>query len=257
MDKNKLVILPAFNEGRFISEILARLQENTDADILVVDDGSTDDTYFKIQEAKIDHIIHHEENEGYGKSLIDGFDFAVENGYKKAVTMDCDAQHEPELVEQFFTYLNDADIISGSRYLTESPEKTDKPAQRVRVNRIITSIINTITGYDLTDAFCGFKGYSVEALKGMDLDIPGYGMPLQLWIQSANAGITVKEKPVALIYHTRQNFPGTLASARERLNYYRNIIKNEQRKQQYCVNLCRPSRRCRTGYGGCYKTVNR
>lgn len=224
----KIVILPAFNEGRFISSILEELISNTDADILVIDDGSTDDTYIKVKKRGV-RCIRHPVNEGYGKSLNDGFRVAVNNGYLKAVTMDCDAQHEPRLVENFFDELSSADVVSGSRYLNDSPVITDAPKERMIINRIITKKINTFTGYNLTDAFCGFKSYRVECFKKLNLTISGYGLPLQIWLQSAKAGLKVKELPVALIYHTRAGFTGAIESPAVRLRYYNEIIKREMR----------------------------
>lgn len=238
MNKNKLVILPAFNEGRVIHSILMALKSNTDADILVIDDGSTDDTYLKIKKSNMKCIIRHNKNMGYGYSLIEGFKYAVKHNYGKVVTIDCDAQHEPEAVESFFGEINGVDIVSGSRYMEDSTVISGAPRNRIRINRIITLIINNITGYNLTDAFCGFKCYKVESLKKLELTVPGYGMPLQLWIQASNGGLMVKELPVALIYHTRESFPGMLASPGNRLKYYRLIINNET---ETCLDICSSS----------------
>lgn len=230
MNNEKIVVLPAYNEGRFISRIIFELKSNTDSDILVIDDGSTDDTYSKIQKSGVTHSIRHKKNSGYGKALIEGFKFAIGCNYEKIVTIDCDAQHEPEMVESFFKELDNTDIVSGSRYMEGSPVISGAPRDRIRINRVITSKINRITGYNLTDAFCGFKGYKSEAVKKLDLSVPGYGLPLQFWIQASRQGLKVKEVPVALIYHTRESFSGRLASPKERLKYYKEIIKNETKK---------------------------
>lgn len=227
VNKDKLVILPAFNEGRMIYSILDSLKSNTDADILIIDDGSTDNTYLEARKSGVNYIIRHRDNRGYGYSLIEGFKFAARHGYEKAVTMDCDAQHEPEMLEQFFEEIDGVDIVSGSRYMSVSPVISGAPRNRIRINRVITRTINKITGYNLTDAFCGFKCYKVESLRKLELTIPGYGMPLQLWIQASRNNLKVKELPVAVIYHTRESFPGQLASPGNRLRYYRRIIENQ------------------------------
>jgi dolichol-phosphate mannosyltransferase len=232
LQKNKLVILPAFNEGRFISHILDNLKSNTDADVIVIDDGSTDDTYLKLKEIRDIFVIRHIKNMGYGFSLIKGFNYAIEHGYNRIVTMDCDAQHEPDMVEVFFKEINDTDIVSGSRYLKDSRIISGAPMQRIRINRIITGIINEVTNYNITDVFCGFKGYKTESIKKLNLSVEGYGMPLQLWIQASNKNLTVKEIPVPVIYHTRNNFSGRLALGSERLKYYKQIIKEEIAKDK-------------------------
>jgi dolichol-phosphate mannosyltransferase len=96
------------------------------------------------------------------------------------------------------------------------------------VNREITRRINEITGYDLTDSFCGFKAYRVDAVKKLELTEPNYGMPLQLWMQAWKHGLTVKEIPIGLIYfdHSRQ-FPGDLKRREARLRYYHDVIERE------------------------------
>ncbi|MFW6134052.1 MAG: glycosyltransferase family 2 protein [Elusimicrobiota bacterium] len=230
MSENKIIILPAFNEGRTISSVISNVKKYSDADVLVVDDGSTDDTLVKIENAGVEYLIKHKKNRGYGRSLIHGFNFAFKKGYQKIVTMDCDAQHEPGRVEEFFLNIGEFDIVSGSRYLNSVPQFSGAPMQRIHINNIITEKINKITGYELTDAFCGFKGYNAEKLEKLKLDISGYGMPLQLWIQASNKVLTVKEVPVSIIYHSRACFPGKLASPEERLKYYNQIIENETAK---------------------------
>ena len=64
----------------------------------------------------------------------------------------------------------------------------------------MTRYINGLTGYDLTDAFCGFKGYRVDRLRILCLKEDGYGMPLELWIKASAAGLIVREMAVDLIY---------------------------------------------------------
>ncbi len=223
--REKLLILPVFNEEAYILEVLESLP---DIDILVVDDGSTDNTFNILKHKKIDFLIRHETNQGYGKSLIDGFECAIKNNYPYLVTIDCDAQHEPEYIPAFFEELKNFDIVSGSRYLPTSPHFGEAPKDRVEINRHITQLICKYTKYNITDSFCGFKGYKAEVLKKLNLTEHGYGMPLQLWIQAANAGLTVKEIPVPLIYKSNnRDFKGSFESKEARLKYYLDVIKKE------------------------------
>lgn len=220
-----LLILPVFNEEEYILEVLESLPK---IDILVIDDGSTDNTLKMLKQANITSLIQHKTNQGYGKSLIDGFEYAIKNNYTYIVTMDCDAQHEPEYIPVFFEELKNFDIVSGSRYLPTSPHFSKPPEDRVEINRFITHLICKYTRYKITDAFCGFKGYKVEALKKLNLTEYGYGIPLQLWIQAAKANLTLKEIPVPLIYHSQhRDFKGNFKSKDERLKYYLEVIKKE------------------------------
>ncbi|MBU1614217.1 glycosyltransferase family 2 protein [bacterium] len=227
MEKN-LLVLPVFNEEAYLSEVLESLSNVTGIDLLVIDDGSTDKTPKILREAKIDSLIRHETNQGYGKSLIDGFGFGRKNGYTYLVTMDCDAQHEPEYIPAILKELKGFDIVSGSRYLPDSDHISQPPEDRVEINRTVTKLLIEHTGYSITDSFCGFKGYRVEALKDLRLTECGYGLPLQLWIQAKRAGLSVREIPVPLIYKDQgRDFKRTFESKEARLRYYLQVMEKE------------------------------
>jgi len=223
-----LVIIPIFNEEEHVKEVVQEVLKRT-CHVLLVNDGSTDGTLDRIKGFTGYHLINHKENEGYGKSLIDGFEFSIANNYDFTITMDCDKQHEPAHIVQFFDAVEEYDIVSGSRYLPESNASgIEAPSDRKRVNEIITRRINEITGFGITDAFCGFKAYKVSALKKLRLTEPGYGMPLQLWIQAWKMGLAVKEIPIEKIYlDPGCDFKGKLADSEARLKYYNEVIERE------------------------------
>ena len=223
-----LVVIPIYNEARYLASVIEEVKKYAceNADILAIDDGSTDDTPRLLKKIDAIKVLTHDKNLGYGRTLIDGFNYATRNGYSHLVTIDCDWQHEPSHILEFCELLGDYDIISGSRYLMPSNE--EPPADRMAVNRQITRRINEITGYELTDSFCGFKAYLVDSLKKLKLTESNYGMPVQLWIQAWKNKLTVKEIPVGLIYfdHSR-HFPGELRNGNSRLKYYNEIIERE------------------------------
>jgi dolichol-phosphate mannosyltransferase len=222
-----LLILPCYNEEKTIDQVLKGVfQWAPSLDVLVVDDGSVDKTPLILASYGDLKIIRHHVNQGYGKALMNGFQFAQENGYEICLTMDCDAQHEPRLIPEFLKEISGWDVVSGSRYLVKS--ETKPPADRYQLNMEITRIINRLTGYQLTDSFCGFKAYQVHALFKLNLTEPGYGFPVQFWIQAAKAKLKIKEIPVPLIYMDySRTFPGKLRDARERKKYYLEIMVKE------------------------------
>lgn len=226
---NTLIALPAFNENKDIGFIISQIKKKYDLDILVIDDGSTDGT--REQLSKIDNIntIMHEENLGYGQSIIDAFNYGSLNGYDSIITMDCDRQHITDEIQIFLTQIENYDIVSGSRYLIQKNKFDPQiPPDRYSINMKITRILNKITSLDLTDSFCGFKAYKIDALDKMKLTENGYGMPLQLWIQAWKLKLSVKEIPVKLIYNNAEkSFNGKLADPKIRLSYYKDIINNE------------------------------
>ncbi len=225
--------MPLYNEERTLAEVLREVRRHTDAPVLVVNDGSTDRSAEILARAREElsdiDVLAHPHNEGYGQSLIDGFRYAAERGFDVVVTIDCDLQHEPRLIPRFLEAVRGFDIVSGSRYHPEAPGDQDPaPPDRQRINAEVTRIINTLTGYRLTDAWCGFKAYRVAGLRQMQLDERSYGMPLQVWLQAARLGLTVTEIPVPRIYkNPERRFWGGLDDPDTRLAYYLSIIDRE------------------------------
>ena len=223
-----LIAIPVFNEAD-ATDIIKRVRKyNTD--VLVVDDGSTVGIGNNLKAVGNVYSIVHSRNYGYGKTIIDAFEFAIIKNYDYLITIDSDGQHEPEEISLFLSKIpfNDYDILSGTRYLF--PVKLDKevPQERYYVNKEVTEILNQITGFNLTDSFCGFKAYKVDKLKVLHLTESGYGMPLQLWIQAWKHCLKVKEIPVKLVYKDlSKRFKGLLENPEARLSYYKRVINKE------------------------------
>jgi glycosyltransferase involved in cell wall biosynthesis len=228
-----VILMPLYNEAATLADVLDEVRRHTAARIVVVNDGSTDGSaeILAAAEARLPdiHVLTHALNEGYGQSLIDGFRYAVDGGFDVAVTIDCDRQHEPRLIPEFLEASRRFDIVSGSRYHPEAPGSQDPaPPDRQRLNEEITRIVNELTGYGLTDAWCGFKAYRVAGLARMHLGERSYGLPLQVWLQAAHLRLTVTEIPVPRIYkNPERRFWGGLDDPETRRTYYLSIIDRE------------------------------
>ena len=219
-----IVAIPVFNEEGTLAEVLGRTRPYA-SDMLVIDDGSTDRTWEALLAFPDVSIIRHRRNLGYGRSLIEAFQWGVEEGYDCIVTLDADNQHEPECIPAFVAETAEADVVSGTRYPEGFENVSDVPADRLAINEEITGIINRRTGYRLTDAFCGFKAYRAEGLAKVELEEPGYGMCLEFWMKAAAAGLTVKELGVRRIYNDpERTFGGHLDDAEARLGYYVSVV---------------------------------
>lgn len=224
MKLRALTALPVYNEARYVLRVLEQVQSHC-ADVLVVDDGSTDGTPEILATVPNLRRERHEKNRGYGAALRTAFDYAIREKFDVLVTIDCDGQHEPQLIPDFISACHDVDMVSGSRYLKQFPGDSLPPADRRRVNITVTDLLNQRLGLSLTDGFCGFKAYRVESLKQLRLTETGYAMPLELWVQAACLGWRITEFPVPLIYlDLARSFGGSLDDADRRLAHYFEVL---------------------------------
>ena len=219
-----LTAIPVFNEERHVEGVLHEVRRYC-ADILVVNDGSTDGTAALLARQAGLQVVTHPHNRGYGAALVSAFHHALKQDVDVLVTMDCDGQHEPARIPVLLEALDGADIVSGSRYLRDFHQDTLPPRDRRRINQQITTELNERYGLNLTDAFCGFKAYRREALARLRITETGWGMPLQLWVQAARLGLRVKEVGVPRLYlDPNRAFGGVLDDPSARLAYYHGVL---------------------------------
>lgn len=225
MAQNWLAALPVYNEANTVKGVLQQVFEYAD-NVLAVNDGSTDGTAEQLDGVPNLRVVSHPQNRGYGAALVSAFQYAIEHEFEYLVTLDCDGQHQPKRIPRFVAACQNADIVSGSRYLKKYPGDSQPPAQRLFINRQITRQINQRLGLCLTDAFCGFKAYRVSALKSLAITDFGYAMPLELWVQASMLGMRIIEVPVPLIYlDLNRSFGGALDEAETRMRYYNECLE--------------------------------
>ncbi|MDB5387292.1 MAG: glycosyl transferase family 2 [Planctomycetaceae bacterium] len=231
MSPRILTALPVYNEAAHVPGVLAAVRRYS-PEILVINDGSSDGTAEALSKEADIHVVTHSQNQGYGAALRSAFNYALNDDYDVLVTIDCDGQHQPELIPELAAALfadgEEWDIISGSRYLKHFDGDSLPPADRRRINMDITNALNKRLGLHLTDGFCGFKAYRVPVLSMLNVTELGYAMPLQVWVQAAANGLRIKEFPVPLIYlDETRSFGGSLDDSKRRLEHYRSVINRE------------------------------
>ncbi|MBI2252583.1 MAG: glycosyltransferase family 2 protein [Armatimonadetes bacterium] len=223
-----LIALPVYNEEKTLFQVLQDIKNHADFPILILNDGSTDQSLKILKNFSEIKVINHKKRQGYGRCVIDIFKYALKNKYDYLIKLDADFQHEAKFIPKFLKYIPYYNLVSGSRYHPKSKIINPAPQERQKINQKITKIINQITHFNLSDSFCGFKVYQCGSLKKLTLTETGYGFPMQFWIQAYYNNFKIKELPINLIYiKEREDFKGRLKDPIFRLNYYLKIIKKE------------------------------
>lgn len=236
-----LVGIPVYNEAKHVQPVLEAVRTHA-LDVLVIDDGSTDGTPMELAQQPVE-VIRHASNRGYGRAMQELLRRAAFDGFDWLVTMDCDLQHEPAALPEFFAAIadNDADVISGSRYLGDLQSEGEVPADRRTINHAMTQILNERLDLQLTDAFCGFKAYRTISCGNLPLHVDGYDFPMQFWVQAVAHQLRVRELPVRLIYNDpTRSFGGPLDEATNRRRVYEATLDRECEQWAHRLPMAAP-----------------
>jgi dolichol-phosphate mannosyltransferase len=238
---NVLLGIPVYNEEENIFPFFDHLFSFIPKEIkkiIIINDGSTDNSPKLLEQIKNQYksfyidVIHRYPNQGYGSSMIYLLDYAKKNSFDYLITMDCDRQHKVEDLNKFIQQPENIDVVSGSRYLPESPECGIKPPiDRMKINTKITQKINQIYKFSITDSFCGFKRYKLKKINLNYFEEKGYGFPLEFWAYCYFFNLTIKEIPVARVYITDdRSFGENLDKYKIRYKYYLKVFKYSHQK---------------------------
>jgi len=195
-----VVIIPAYNEektvGSVVREIPDQISGVESTEILVVNDGSTDETVSAAERAGAHKILSHKANLGLGVSFRDGINCALDMRADVIVNIDADGQFNPKdilpLIEPILK--GEADFVTASRFL-EKDVHLGMPWIKKIGNSVFTRIVNRLTNQKLTDTQCGFRAYSKEA--ALRLNIFGdFTYTQEVFLDLINKGLRVKEIPV-------------------------------------------------------------
>lgn len=162
-----ILLVPAYNEQENILATCKTIMDSSkNYDLLVINDGSTDDTEKILSENQIPHI-ELIENLGIGGAVQTGYRYALENGYDVAVQFDGDGQHEIEsvadLVEPIIS--DGADMVIGSRFINKSLGNFRSSAFRRVGIKVLSSIMKMKTGKRIYDTTSGFRAVGRKAIQ--------------------------------------------------------------------------------------------
>ncbi len=169
-----LAVVPAYNEQDSILAVLQSLREHaSDFDVLVVDDGSTDDT-LHLAEAAGARVLRLPYNLGIGGAVQAGFRFAQDHGYDRMVQVDGDGQHDPSEIHRLMATMEQdlaVDVVCGSRFLTEDYRYPAPISRRTGIH-IFAFILSRIMRQRVSDPTSGFRLYNDRAIALFARDYP-------------------------------------------------------------------------------------
>ena len=211
-EKELLIIIPAYNEEKNIAPLLEQPGEpeiSSYADVLVVDDASTDSTRDIVQRYGFP-VVSHVYNLGYGSGLQSGYKYAVLKGYSYVIQMDADGQHDACNVSVLYRALtsqdgegNKPDIVIGSRFMEGSSPYKVSAVKRFAIG-LFKWMIRMGTGKRYTDPTSGLQGLSRRAVKyyshygNFDDRYPDANMIMQMTL----LGYRLQEVPAVMHYRT-------------------------------------------------------
>lgn len=212
-----LVILPALNESKNLPLTLARVREYVPgADILVVNDGSVDNTA-EVAQAGGAYVLNLPYNVGIGAAVQTGFKFADTYNYDIVVRNDGDGQHAPEDITALLAALQegDVDMVVGSRFIGDGGDYGTSPARRTGIF-IISRLLTLITRQPVTDPTSGFSVFNRRAIKLFARLYPhDYPEPEAILLLH-RSGLKMREVPV----HFGRRIHGTSSITALRSVYY-------------------------------------
>lgn len=199
------IVIPAYNEEKTISEILAKIPERISGIKkivkIVVNDNSGDNTATKAKDAGA-IVVTHRLNLGAGGATLTGIIAAKRLGADLVVTLDGDGQHNPReiprLVKEY--QKNNADLIIGSRFMSDSISKM--PGLKNFGNRVMNAITFLFSGKKVTDSQSGFRLFGKRIIKNIDkfITTSGYEFCSETIMNTRRLGMTISEVPITTIY---------------------------------------------------------
>ena len=197
MKSKTLIIIPAYNEEESIGAVISDLKSSGYEDIIVVDDGSLDQTK-KIAIEKGAKVLSHPVNIGLGGAISTGLTYAKKHTYKYAITIDADGQHKISDAKKIYEELktNSADIVIGSRL----DQLLKKYPLRFTVNILSNIFIMLLSGKYVSDTQSGLKGYGSKAIKKIQISTSGYEYSSEIILSAQKQKLTIKEIPIEAIY---------------------------------------------------------
>lgn len=194
--QNIWVVIPAYNEANYISRVLSKVLVET-SQVIVVDDGSSDNTYAQALTFPV-HVIRHRLNLGKGAAMKTGCEYAFSRlGADAVVMMDADDQHEASELPLFFSALGrGSQVVFGVRQ-----EPKEMPWLRLKMNRLGSFLTYLVFGEYILDIPSGFKAFTGQAYQIIAWEAHNYAVELEIAARTAKAKLRYDYVRIKTVYH--------------------------------------------------------
>lgn len=219
------VVIPAYREARRIGETVSAVRRYA-REVVVVDDGSPDDTAAEAQRAGA-HVLRHAVNRGKGAALNTAFAFAEAAGFDFVITMDGDGQHAaadlPGFVEAYRR--SACGVIVGNRMA----EAHRMPWVRRMTNRYMSRLLSREMGRDVPDTQCGYRLYGREAFGLARAGSTGFAAESENLLRLAQHGVKIGQAPVRVIYGDEHS---KIHPFRDTIRFFRMLRRHRRRRRR-------------------------
>lgn len=193
-----LVFIPAHNEAATIAGVVKEVLQGLDADVLVIDDGSTDATA-NLAAAAGAQVLCHPFNLGVGAAIRSGLRFAEEGRYSLAIQVDGDGQHDVDSARALLKALAGHDVVVGSRFAEGSGSYEVSRLRRLAMGQL-SRVLSRRLGTTLTDTTSGFRAFGPDAISLFSRAYPSSYLSdtVEALLMCADHGLVVTEVPVTM-----------------------------------------------------------
>ena len=218
------IVMPAYNAARTLKKTYDELPHHIIDTVIVVDDGSRDNTASIARELGVQVFVHNR-NYGYGANQKTCYREALRAGADIIVMVHPDYQYDPTLVPEIIKPIvgGTADVVFGSRLLGVNPMQQGMPWWKYVANRALTWLENTVFGLRLSEYHTGYRGYSRKALEGINFEMnaDGFVFDQEITAQMVHVKLRIVDVPVPTRY-----FPeASSASFRQSTRYGLAILR--------------------------------
>jgi cellulose synthase/poly-beta-1,6-N-acetylglucosamine synthase-like glycosyltransferase len=208
-----IVSIPCLNEEQFISDVVKRARRYV-GKVIVVDDGSTDNTSEAAQAAGA-HVVRHERRQGAGAATRSAFEAAKTYGADVLVTLDGDGQHNPDEIPQVLAPIinGEADLVIGSRFLQPTQGTNIRRYRKFGID-VITWLYNLGSKVKVFDSQSCFRAHSRRLLEAINITENGFSFSVEVLIEARRKSFVITEVPISCVYHSQGSSLNPVAQLR-------------------------------------------